>query len=780
MRRRLKIATLSALLALFAAGLGYGALWAAARLVPMPEGFFSPGSQVVTYRDGTFAHVFLSPDEKWRVPVRLEEVDSAYVQALLRLEDKRFYAHGGVDWVAVARAAISNLAEGRVVSGASTITMQLVRVREPRPRTLTSKVQEAFRAMQLEARYDKDQILAAYLEYVPYGRNVEGIEAAALSYFGHRPTALSADEIATLLAVPQNPNARYPSPRHATALTGARNEIARRLYEAGALELPDLAALSRLEGSSVPTRLAPFPRDLPHAAYWLRARYPELERVPTTLDRGLQKQAEADLLEDASDLSAKGIRHAAIVVLEHDTGDVRALVGSPGFFAGDPGAQIPSFDVPRSPGSALKPFVYGLAIDEGHVLPEHLVLDVPVAYGTYVPKNYDGRFDGLVRAEDALSRSLNVPFVNLLAGVGVDRFIGNLEAWGVGSLRSDPGFYGLSAAIGGLELSPIELSGLYAMIARGGAYVPPRLLVTDEVAPATPGLSSGAAFLVQRALRKKDRPDFPARRRFTGVSPYIHWKTGTSYGHRDAWAAGSGPRHTAVVWLGNLDQTPSAHLVGAEVAGPLLFDVLEGLSAGEDPPPARPPRDLTRVEVCAYSGHPPGHGCAETTHVWARRTAVPTDPCPYHVALEVDDATGLALAPRCRADRAHHTEQFLVWPASLRRHLAAAARHAPRPPAFLPGCEGTPGEGAPRISSPSPGQHTLLIPGVPASEQEVPLAAESASAKLSWFVDGEFLGTVPSEARLWWTPRPGRHLVVVTDEAGRSAEQVLHVGQQGS
>jgi len=233
--------------------------------------------------------------------------------------------------------------------------------------------------------------------------------------------------------------------------------------------------------------------------------------------------------------------------------------------------------------------------------------------------------------------------------------------------------------------------------------------------------------------------------------------------------------HTAVVWLGNLDQTPSAHLVGAEAAGPLLFDVLEGLAApGEEVRPA-PPRDLTRVEVCAYSGHAPGPGCRHTEWVWARRTAVPTASCPYHVALDVDHETGLAIAPRCRARRAHHTESFLVWPASLRRWLSDASRHAPGPPAFLAGCEGVATAAPPRVVSPGAGQLILLIPGVDPREQEIPLAAESGSEKLSWFVDGHFLGTVASEARLWWTPRPGTHTVVVTDEAGNSAERVIRV-----
>lgn len=760
---------------LFLAG-ALGIVHGAAHLVPLPPDFLAPGSQVVTFDDGSFAHVFLSPDEKWRIPVQIEEVDPNYIAALVRLEDKRFFDHGGVDVPAVLRAALTNIWRGRVVSGASTLTMQLVRVREPRTRTLGSKVQEAFRALQVEARYSKREILAAYLEYIPYGRNIEGIEAAAMSYFGHRPNALSLDEAATLLAVPQNPNIRYPKPSHAKRLTAARDDIAGRLIGWGVVPEADEALLAQVRAVPVPTRLHAFPRWAPHAAYWLRSQSPDAPRLLSTLNRGTQQQAEGIMAGAGESLARQGIRHGAIVIVDDATGEVRALVGSPGFWGGERGSQIPSFAVPRSPGSALKPFIYALAVEEGQVLPEHLVLDVPVSFGTYVPKNYDGEFAGLVRAEEALSRSLNVPFVNLLADLGVDRFVGRLESWGVQSLSNQPGYYGLSAAIGGLELSPIELAGLYTMLARHGEFKPLTWSRGDKAAR-TPvaGVSAGSAYLVQRALRLKDRPDFPARRRFTGAPPNIAWKTGTSYGHRDAWAAGSASGHTAVVWLGNLDQTPSAHLVGATAAGPLLFDVLEGLGGAKSDVPAQPPEDLTRVEVCGYSGFLAGPGCAHKTSVWARRSAVPVQACPYHVALDVDVATGLALAPRCREDHSYRTESFLVWPASLRRWLSEASRHAPHPPAFLPGCEGASSAEGPRILSPSAGQLALLIPGVPTSQQEIPLVAESGSPRVSWFVDGQFLGTVPSEERLWWEPRPGRHTVVVTDEAGRSAEQVLRV-----
>ena len=753
-----------------------------AEFVPLPSGFIASGSTVVTYRDGSFAHVFVSSDEKWRIDARVDEVDPQYVQALLQLEDKRFFLHSGVDARAAVRAAWTNLWRGRVVSGASTLTMQLVRVREPRPRTLLSKLVEVYRAWQVEARYDKEAILAHYLTYIPFGRNIEGIEAASMAYFGHRPERLSPDEIATLLAVPQNPTARYPSPANAERLKTARDDIALRLGAVVATDRAEqaeknrAAILDEVRRAPVVRRMAPFPRRAKHLAYWLKARHPRAARIPTTLDRGVQTIAQKVLQEAGERVRNLGIHNGVAVVVDHATAKVAGLIGNFDFWDDVNGGQIPGFVQARSPGSTLKPFLYALAIDGGHVLPEHLVADVPHRYGTYAPKNYDGGFDGLVRLEDALARSLNVPFVDILADVGVDPFIGHLGAWGVRSIRADEGFYGLSAAIGGLELTPLELAGLYVMLARGGHYRPVRLQPSQGRSDALSMFAEGTAFLTQRALRSRDRPDFPSRFRWSGVPPHIHWKTGTSYGHRDAWAAGSDDRLTVVVWMGNFDNTPSRHLVGAEVAGPVLFDVLEALSAGRSPPEqAAAPDDLTRVEVCRFSGHRPTQACPHRTHVWALTRRVPTKPCPYHVSIDVDRTTGLALRPGCRGDRAYDTRAFLRLPSGVRRWMAGHRRDLPTPPNWAEGCQPKAAR-PPHITSPAAGQTALMLPGVPAERQEIPLQADSDALQLSWFVDGTFLGTFPADRTVWWTPSLGRHEVVVLDEAGLTSRRAFKVG----
>jgi penicillin-binding protein 1C len=752
------------------------------RALPLPERLGQPGSTVILDAEGSPMHVFLSPDEKIRVAVTTRDVDPDFVRALVRFEDKRFQRHGGVDPLAIVRAAATDLRHGEVRSGGSTLTMQLVRILEPRPRTLRSKMVEAVRAVQLEQRLDKDEILAAYLTFAPYGRNVEGVEAASLAMFGHSAKELAPDEIATLLAIPQSPKRRFPSPENASRLRAARNDIARWLIAHDALPLGEgrhhvepQALLAQVLATDVPAGLRPVPRRAAHAATWLAAAKPAGSRLVTTLDRGTQELVEDKLRRLQRGDADLGIHDAAVVVVDHRSGEVRALAGNFDFWEERPGAQIAGFARPRSPGSALKPFLYALAIDRGLVLPSQLVADIPVRHGTYAPENYDGTHVGLVRLDVALAWSLNVPFVDLLEQIGVEEFLGMLRQAGVASPSSEPGRYGLSAAIGGIEVTPLEVAGLYAMLAEGGRQRPLRVLRDEPVAAPRRVLSPGATWLTRQALSRRDRPDFPMRRQIARLGTGIHWKTGTSYGHRDAWAAGSGSRFTVVVWMGNLDNAPAVDLVGAEAAAPLMFDLLEALEPSGAPQFDPMPADLRGVDTCAYSGLLASSACPERTTSWALASHVPTTTCTYHVALDVDVATGLALNPTCRAGRTWETRTFLTWPAPVKRFLSEQHLRLPEAPPLDAACE-VAASVPPRILLPPPGQVVLLMRGLPEEAQQVPLEADgSARRRHSWFVDGTYVGTTAAGERAWWTPAPGEHRVVVTDDTGASTRQELSV-----
>jgi len=711
-----------------------------------------------------------------------DPVDPAYVTALLRLEDKRFYYHPGVDPIALVRAVGKNLRSGRVVSGGSTITMQLVRVLEPRPRRFGSKVIEALRALQLELRFSKDEILAHYLTFVPFGRNIEGVEAAARSYFGHGASALTGAEIATLLAVPQNPNRRYPTAANASRLTVARDRVAQRLFAAGAFKgsADDLAKVMTLP---VPVRLKKFPREAPHAAFWMAEKYKRaLDDDVTTFDRGVQSTVERLVRAARRKTIDQGVRNVAVVVVEHNTGAVRAAVGGFDYWQESEGNRIIGFDIPRSPGSTLKPLIYAMAIDRGLILPERLVPDVPINYAGYSPRNYDGQFLGMVTYEHALAQSLNIPFVTLLEKLGVERFLGTLASVGISRLSAKPGTYGLSTAVGGIEMTALELVSLYAALAEDGDYRPLSWRGEDlnQRASAVGLASAGSTFLTRRALVIRDRPDFPRRRDFTKAPPSIFWKTGTSFGHKDAWAIGSDDRYTVAVWFGNADYKPSFALVGAEIAAPLLFDVLEGLGRGrqrEKAGLAMAPEDLKPVVVCNYSGHIAGPACKHRHKVLAKRDVMPTDACPYHVDFEIDRASGLAVLPMCRAARGTDHKAFMVWPVHVQRYLGDRQRGLPKPPSFHPDCRQAEAAAGLKIASPRPGQVVLLLPGLPAAKQEVPFEVETdtLASELNWFVDGTFVGRLPAGDRYWWTPVTGEHEVRVTDDFGALAARRFKV-----
>jgi penicillin-binding protein 1C len=737
----------------------------------------SDWSVAVEYRDGRPAYVFLSRDDKWRLPVALDDVDPRFVAALVALEDKRFWRHDGVDPIAIARAAVTDAIHARRVSGGSTLTMQLARLLEPRPRTLANKLIDMFRAVQLDLRLTKREILEQYLSRTPYGGNLEGVESAAWAYFGHGARHLTPLEIATLLAVPQGPTRYAPRPRNAARLGARRDQILGKLIAAGVVSpLDAAAALAEAAATPPPDRLRRMPREAAHASVSLHKHHPGEARIRSTLDAGAQALAEREVVLRRGELARKAIYAGAIVVVDHRSGDVVALVGNLDFLDAAHGGQIAMFERPRSPGSTLKPLLYALAIDRGMALPDYLVADVPSQYGTYRPRNFDGDWAGLVTLRDALSRSLNLPFVDLLDRLGVETFVSELGRMGVAPARTVPGQYGLSMIVGGFELTPLELAALYATLAEDGAYRPLRLVAGDPVRAPQVMFGAGAAWLTRQALALKDRPDFPRRRDVAGLPPAIHWKTGTSFGFRDAWAVGSGPAYTAVVWTGNVDNRSSAELVGSEAAGPLLFDVLEGLASRAPATPAAPPDDLTDVWVCAYSGRLAGDACPDRVTVRAPIHAVPTAPCPYHRAYEVDHATGRAVLPACRKPgRSYDHKSFVVLPSAVTAWLIGRHRRVPEPPVFDDDCAADVASAPPVIVTPGEGQIVTLIPGVGEAHQLVPLTASTHAARLTWFVDGALVGSAPSDQRVYWTPVAGKHEIVVADDAGRKARRMLDV-----
>jgi len=766
-----------------------GMMIGAAYLVPLPDRLEAADATVVEWRDGTAAHVFLSADDRLRMPADLDDIDPEYVRSVLAVEDEHFWWHPGVDPLAVARASWSNLMSGRVVSGASTVTMQLVRLLEPRPRTFRSKVIEAFRAVQLEFRLSKREILEAYLSYVPYGRNYEGVETASYLYFGKSPRTLTPAEMATLVAVPQAPGARFPAGGGREALREARGDILREMARDGALDakrsVPSPDALVEQAGDrALPRETEPIPKQAPHAARWLKHAHPDERRIESTLDREIQQTVADEFDERRARLQARGIHNGAGVVMEHRTGAIRALVGNFDFFDPGHGGQIPGFDVARSTGSVLKPVIYAESIDSGYAAAKHLVTDVPTSFGGFRPENFEESYAGLIRLEEALSQSKNIPFVRLIEEIGVNSFLTTLRRLGVDGFERPPTDYGVSVAVGGLALTPLEVARIYAAFARQGRSVQSHAVKSEisdrreSVAPQPIG--RGAVWLTNRALRKRDRPDFPARRQLTSVSKGIHWKTGTSARNRDAWSVGFGPDYTAAVWVGNFDNSRSPSLIGAEAAGPLFFDVLEAIESRSSGGERERPEELTEVEVCAFSGHLPNESCPNRDEALMVRSNVATERCPYHVERRVGSRSGLAVPTGCDADLEVETRTFVQLPSGAGRWMRNRLGRIEQPPATHPDCASERSvqiAAPPRITWPPPHHAIVLLRMMPAREQQVPLEADvqGGGAELHWFVDGEFLGSKSADRPVWWTPSPGEHDIVVMDEAGRSHERSVTV-----
>jgi penicillin-binding protein 1C len=741
-------------------------------LIPAPS--FPPDySILVLDSDGEILHATLNKKQQWcfppdpesRIPAKLET-------CVLEYEDRYFRSHPGVNPVSIIRALRSNARPGGIRSGASTITMQVARIARPKPRTLPNKILEMTQALKLEILRSKTTILRTYLDHAPYGRNVVGVQAASRRYFGRKPDRLSWAEAATLAVLPNQPGLIAPGMR-TDLLRKKRDGLLHRLALRGRIDKETLA-LSLLE--SVPSASEPFPPAALHLARALEGSAGGRFTLRTTIDREIQLRVEALTAGHVSErLRPMGIRNAAVLVAETRSGKVRAYVGSQDFFDAENGGQVDGVRAPRSPGSLLKPFLYGLAMDEGILLPETRIRDVPTYYGAFSPSNASESYDGLVTAKEALVRSLNVPAVRVLYGFGVRPFYLFLKKAGLSTLFRDPDEYGLPLILGGAEVTAWDMTRLYRGLASGGRFPPLAVLENGEAEETGKGpalISPGACWLTLRMLRELKRPEAEAYWELYRDRWPIAWKTGTSYGFRDGWAAGVSPQWTIVVWAGNFDGEGNANLAGASCAGTLMFAVHNALPKSEEPVWFEPPvGDLEPVSICSETGFTAGPDCppAKVRTVEAPRFMKPLPVCPYHQKLFLSADGRMQVCSACWGRGGAREEVRLVYPPDVAQFLRESGKPAGDATRHNPACGGHTADDPMDILYPQPGARLWIPRDLDGRLEKVMFRAahREAGSALHWYLDGVSLGATRSRHSLACVCGRGGHELVVVDGDGR-------------
>ena len=710
----------------------------------LPRNLFKdvPCSTVVYSAEGELLGARIAADEQWRFPP-CDTVPERYAKAVVRFEDRHFWWHPGVNPVSLVRALADNIRSGHVVSGGSTLTMQVIRLSRQKERTLWQKLVEAVLATRLELRCSKRKILALYASYAPFGGNVVGLEAAAWRYFGRPAGELSWGEAATLAVLPNAPASMHPG-RNRDALLEKRNRLLKNLLDHGDLDQDSYeAALSE------PLPDAPLP--LPSYASHYVEGCPKGVQTTTTLRFSLQKAVEAAVGRRSDELAREGVADLAAVVVDNRSGEVVAYVGNASPERDRPGKQVDIAASARSTGSILKPFLYAAALQDGIILPQTLLPDVPVNMGGFAPQNFDHQFYGAVHASEALARSLNVPAVFLLRSYGVPRFHELLQRCGITTLQKEASHYGLSLILGGGEARLDQITAAYASLVR---YYMGYLEPDRSPAPQWDRLALWYTF---EALKEVNRPDELDWRLISSVRRAA-WKTGTSYGFRDAWAVGMTPDYTIGVWAGNAEGQGVPGLTGARTAGPALFEILNLLpeSGRWFPDPGSSTKMAENVaetpgvwaDVCADSGMLAGPDCPNPLPMLIPSAGLESDPCPYH------------------ADGVFTLTPAMEW------------YYKPHHPEYTGAVKST-STALMEFIYPSGGT-TLYLPRQLDGKVEgavFRLAHRKADATVWWHLDQEYVGETRFIHELRLAPSVGRHTLTCVDAEGNSVSVGFTIAQ---
>lgn len=719
-------------------------------------------SVIITDSKGEVVNAFLTKDDKWRMKTELEEISPLLRKTIIAKEDRYFYSHPGVNVFAIGRAAFNNILKMRRTSGASTITMQVARALEKRPRTLWGKIVETFRAFQLEWKYSKDEILQMYLNLVPYGGNIEGVKAASLLYFKKNPDHLSLAEITALSIIPNRPSSLVMGKNNDLILK-ERNRWLHKLSEDGVFTKKEIEdALSEPLHAS----RGVVPRYMPHLSLKLKNSTGS-HLVKTNIVLNTQLKIEKLTEDYVRTLKLGNIRNAAVVIIDNRTNKVITYVGSAGFYDTTDGGQVNGAAAIRQPGSTLKPLLYGLCMDEGLLTPKQVLHDVPVNYNGYAPENYDQKFQGYVTVEYALEHSLNIPSVKSLRQLGKDKLIGKLAACDFRQIQKDRGKLGLSMILGGCGTTLEELTALFSSFANNGTYIAPQYINSGGKGKRVQVLSHASAYLITDILSKVNRPDFPLNWSATEHMPKIAWKTGTSYGRRDAWSIGYNRNYTVGVWVGNFSGQGVAELSGAQTATPLLFKIFNTLDYDSNSDWFAPPKDCDLRQVCSETGLPPGPFCTNLISDHFIPLVSSTAVCHHIQELKVSADSSLSYCETCAPSSGYTKKLYAVIAPDMQDYLRTSGTAYQVIPPHNPDCEKIFRGDGPIITSPLAESEYFINRKDP---EPLQLSATTANdvTKVYWYINDEFYKSAPASEKQFFVPKEGKVKISCTDDKGRN------------
>ena len=743
----------------------------------LPATLFNiPLSPVLFSKEGELLAARVASDEQWRFPP-MGNVPEKFAKALIQYEDKRFYRHPGVDPLAISRAIVLNFQNKRVVSGASTLSMQVIRLsRGNPPRTLSEKLYEMILALRLELRYSKAEILSLYASYAPFGGNIVGLEAASWRYFGRRPEQISWAEAAMLAVLPNSPGLVHMT-KNRNTLLGKRDALLADLHQDGYID--DLQ-LKLAQAEALPRGLVRMPARAFHLLHTLAAQSRITRRFDTTLSSEYQRIVDDVVAHQRGILESQGIDNLAVLMVDNETFEVKAYVGNSLWSAaGDRGHAVDIVRRARSTGSILKPFLFASMLQTGEITPVSLIPDLPTRYDGYAPENYDRQFRGAVPAKEALARSLNIPAVRMLRQFGVDRFFEFLRRAGVSTLGRTSREYGLTLILGGAEATLWDITNLYANLADisqrgsfepGQTYKKLRVLhedttETDQVRDIQPG----AAWLTLNALVDVNRPDDDAHWRVFSSSRKIAWKTGTSFGHRDGWAVGSTPKYTIAVWTGNATGEGRPDLTGTGTAAPILFEIFNRI--GSSGWFREPEGDLIEVDVCAADGYLPTEECPTL------KTKIPVDAhfeklSPFQRLVHLSEDGRYQVHSACESPEKMQHRNWFVLPPAMEYHYRGRNLGYEQLPGYRKDCQGHVLSMADQnpigVVYPKNGAKVFLPVDLSRKPGELILEMvhREGRATLYWHLDKTFIGETRDFHQQAISIAPGRHTLTVVDDLG--------------